>query len=322
MKSFVNRPLVRFVIESLGVIGLFVLSARIAPHTSFVPASSSPLWAPAAIAVAVGLVLGYRTAIGVWIGSLIVNYDLLSGPYAAATVSALATGVTCQMLVATLLLRKFVPHLCIQRDGTPDQSRPPSTGRDILRFIVLMAISSVISPSVGLLSLKLGGFISWNDFVPLWITSWGSNYAGILTLTPLLVVAVLTWRKRNVFEPIVFPITTVWLGLSFIISYIVWQNKTLTAVERLRQDTQEFARQFERDVERTFERLQAIEGLLVASERVSREDFRRFVGRLAENDKTRRLYQWMPRVKFEEGKKFEESARREGIVDFTIFERN
>jgi diguanylate cyclase (GGDEF)-like protein/PAS domain S-box-containing protein len=322
MKSFVNRPLVRFVIESLGVIGLYVLSARIAPHTSFVPASSSPLWAPAAIAVAVGLVLGYRTAIGVWIGSLIVNYDLLSGPYAAATVSALATGVTCQMLVATLLLRKFVPHLCIQRDGTPDQSRPPSTGRDILRFIVLMAISSVISPSVGLLSLKLGGFISWNDFVPLWITSWVSNYAGILTLTPLLVVAVLTWRKRNVFEPIVFPITTVWLGLSFIISYVVWQNKTLTAVERLRQDTQEFARQFERDVERTFERLQAIEGLLVASERVSREDFRRFVGRLAENDKTRRLYQWMPRVKFEERKKFEESARREGIVDFTIFERN
>jgi diguanylate cyclase (GGDEF)-like protein/PAS domain S-box-containing protein len=322
MKIFVNRPLVRLVIEWLAVIGLYVLSARIVPHASFAPASSSPIWPPAAIAVAVGLVLGYRSAIGVWIGALIVNYDLLSGPYALATASAVATGVTCQMLAATLLLRKFVPYLCVQREGIPDQTRPPSTARDILRFIALTAICSVISPSIGLSSLKLGGFISWNDIVSLWITSWVSNYAGILTLTPLLVVAVLTWRKRNVFEPIVFPITTVWLGLSFIVSYVVWQNKMLTVTDRLRQDTQEYARQFERNIERTFERLQAIEGLLVASERVSREDFRRFVSRLAENDNTRRPYQWVPRVKLEERKKFEERARREGIADFAIFEWN
>jgi diguanylate cyclase (GGDEF)-like protein/PAS domain S-box-containing protein len=322
MKNLVNRLLVRLVGEWLAVVGLYVLSARIVPHTSVAPAGSSPLWPPAAIAVAAGLVFGYRSAIGVWIGSFIVNYDLLSGPYAPATVSAVATGVTCQMLAATLLLRKFVPHLCIQREGTSDQTHPPSTARDILRFIALTAISSMISPSIGLLSLKLGGFISWNDIASLWITSWVSNYAGILTLTPLLVVAVLTWRKRSVFEPIVFPITTVWLGLSFIVSYAVWQNKTLIAADRLRQDTQELARQFERSVERTFERLQAIEGLLVASEQVSREDFRRFVSRLSENDQTRRPYQWVPRVKLEERKKFEERARQEGIVDFTIFEWN
>jgi len=322
MKIFVNRPLVRVVTEWLAVVGLYVVSAQIVPHTNFAPESSTPLWPPAAIAVAAGLVLGYRSAIGVWIGSLIVNYDLLSGPYASATASAVATGVTCQMLAATLLLRKFVPHLCVQRVADPEPTHPPSTARDILRFIVLTAITSVISPSIGLPSLKLGGFISWNDIVSLWITSWVSNYAGILTLTPLLVVAVLTWRKRNIFEPIVFPITTVWLGISFIVSYVVWQNKTLTVADRLRQDTQEYARQFERSVERTFERLQAIEGLLAASERVSHEDFRRFVSRLAENDKTRRPYQWVPRVKLQERKKFEERAQQEGIADFAIFEWN
>ena len=322
MKILVHRPLLRLVIEWLAVIGLYVLSAKIVPHAGFAPASTSPLWPPAAIAVAAGLVLGYRSAIGVAIGSFIVNSGLLSGPYAPATAAAVATGVTCQMLVATLLLRKFVPDLCVQRDGAPARTHSPSTARDILRFIVLTAISSTISPSIGLPSLKLGGFVSGNDIVSLWVTSWVSNYAGILTLTPLLIVTALTWRKRTIFEPIVFPITTVWLGLSFILSYVVWQNKTLTAVDRLRQDTQEFARQFDRNAERTFERLQAIEGLLVASERVSREDFRRFVGRLAENDKTRRPYQWVPRVKLEERKNFEQRARQEGIADFAIFEWN
>src|SRR4029453_16802785 len=118
MKILVNRPLVRLVVEWLAVVGLYALSARIIPYTSVVPAGSSPLWPPAAIAVAAGLGLGYRSAIGVWIGSFIVDYDLLSGPYALATASAVATGVTCQMLAATLLLRKFVPHLCLQREGS------------------------------------------------------------------------------------------------------------------------------------------------------------------------------------------------------------
>ncbi|TMA81059.1 MAG: hypothetical protein E6J74_39205 [Deltaproteobacteria bacterium] len=56
--------------------------------------------------------------------------------------------------------------------AAPEPTHPPSTARDILRFIVLTAITSVISPSIDLLSLKLGGFISWNDILSLWITSW------------------------------------------------------------------------------------------------------------------------------------------------------
>ena len=322
MKILVKRPLVRLILECLAVVGVYVLSARIIPHTGYAPATSSPLWPPAGIAVAVGLVLGYRSAIGVWLGALLVDFDLLAGPYGPATATAVASGVTCQMLATTLLLRRFVPHFSLQLNGVPDHTYPPSMARDILRFIVVTAISSVISPSLGLLSLKAGGFISWNDIESLWIKSWVSNYAGILTVTPLLVVGVLSWRKRNIFEPIVFPITTLCLGLSFIVSYVVWQNETLTAADRLRQDGQQFARQFERNIERTLERLQAIEGLLVASEPVSREHFRSFVSRLVENDKPQRPFQWVPRVKLAERKNFEERARREGMAGFAIFEWN
>src|SRR5438093_11420206 len=120
MKILVNTPLVRMVTEWLAVVGLYVVSAQIVPHTNFAPESSTPLWPPAAIAVAAGLVLGYRSAIGVWIGSLLVNYGLLSGPYASATALAVATRVTFQLLAVTMLLRMFVPSLFILRVDAPD----------------------------------------------------------------------------------------------------------------------------------------------------------------------------------------------------------
>src|SRR4030095_14468077 len=98
MKIPVSKPLVRGVTEWLAVVGLYVVSAQIVPHTNFAPESSTPLWPPAAIAVAAGLVLGYRSAIGVWIGSLLVNYGLFYGPYSSTTASAVGNRDTWSML--------------------------------------------------------------------------------------------------------------------------------------------------------------------------------------------------------------------------------
>ncbi len=154
----------------------------------------------------------------------------------------------------------------------------------------------------------------------LWLTWWISDYAGILTLTPLLMVIILTWRQRDVIEPIVFPITTVWLGLSLVVSYLAWQNKTFTANERLRQDMQVLARQFEKGSERIAERLQAVEGLMVASENVRREDFSKFLAQFGAPDKNQTAVQWVPRIRSAEREQFETRVRRDGPSDFTIYE--
>ncbi len=282
MKNFFNRLPLRVIAEAFVIAGLYALSGQITPHISLPEGGGTPLWSPAAIALAAGLVIGYRAGVGVWLGSFIVNYTLLFGPAAPLTAAALASGCTLEMLAATLLIRKYVPYLSVhhQADGG---RRTPSTGRDIIFFIALTALTSILSPSVAVVSLKYGGFISWKDSVPIWAIWWVSDYAGILTLTPLLMVIILTWRQRNVFEPIVFPLTTVWLGLSLVVSYIVWQNKTLATAERLRQDTQEVTRQFERNIERAAMQMQAVEGLLVAAENVRHNDFRKFVLRIGED---------------------------------------
>jgi diguanylate cyclase (GGDEF)-like protein/PAS domain S-box-containing protein len=320
MNRVLTKLPLRLIAEWLVIAGTYILSGQITPHISIPRGGGTPLWPPAAIALAAGLIFGYRAAVGVGLAAFLLNYIWLFSPAGATVAALLAAGSTAQMLIATALLRKFVPDLCVQ-NRTSGHGRTPSTGRDILCFIGFTALSSVLSPSVAVVSLKYAGFIAWNDIAPVWMTWWVSDYAGILTLTPLLMVIVLTWRQRNVFEPIVFPLTTVWLGLSLVVSYIVWQNKALTVAERLRQDTHTIASQFERGVEHAVEQMQAVEGLLIASDNVTQQDFQRFVARLGAEDKPPLVFQWAPRIKLEDRNKFEAQVRREGTSEFTIFER-
>jgi len=312
------RSLIACLVEALIVAGLYFVSAQLTPPLSVFYGHVSPLSPPAAIALTAGLALGSRGGAGVWLGALLVSLQLLHGPGAALAALVLASGSALQMLAATLLVRRFVPDLSLRneahsRDGTP------STARDILFFIGITALTSTISPSVAAAILNFTKLISLNDTPSLWLVWWISDYAGVLTLTPLLMVTILTWRQRNVLELIVFPITTVWLGLSLVVSYLVWQNKSIAAVEELRQNTQELARRFEQSRERTAERLQAVEGLMIAAGNVQRAEFGAFLARLG-NEKNHRPVQWVPRVKLEQREQFEIRARQNGAPNFKILE--
>jgi diguanylate cyclase (GGDEF)-like protein/PAS domain S-box-containing protein len=307
------------ILECAAIAVLYALSAQITPHFSIPHATASPLWPPAAIALAAGLVIGYRGVAGVWLGALLASYQLLYGPAANIATVAVATGAAIEMLAATFFIHRYIPDLCVW-PKTRRYRHPHSTGRDILSFITLTAISSLLSPTIAVASLRLTGLISNSDMTSMWLTWWLSDYAGILILTPLLMMIILAWRRKNAVEPIVFPITTVWLGLSLVVSYIVWQNKNFATNQRLLHDTQEIARQFQRSGERATERLQAVGGLFLAAERVRQNAFHKFLTQLGETDQTPRVIQWLPRVKLAERDKFEAAARRDGLPDYAIFE--
>ncbi|HKY08249.1 MAG TPA: diguanylate cyclase [Candidatus Binatia bacterium] len=309
----------KLAIECLVVAALYGISAQLIPYLPVAYSRVSPLSPHAAIALTVGLVLGYRASLGVWLGAFIVHWRFLDGPSALGVGAVLASGAALQMIVGTLLIRRFVPALCMQTDARYLR-RAPSTARDILYFIGLTAAATLISPSLATFTLAFAKLISAQDPLWLWLAWWVSDYAGILTLTPLLMVIILTWRRREAVEPIVFPITTVWLGLSLVVSYLVWQNKALTANERLRLDVQEIARQFEKNSERTAERLQAIEGFMVASDNVRSDDFHKFLAHIGATDKNRSMVQWVPRVAGDERERFEQQTRKNETANFAIFE--
>lgn len=318
-RMFHTAALLKRLIESLAIAGLYVLSAQITPHLLIAYGHMSPLSPPTAIALTAGLVIGYRAGLGVWLGALWVNYQLLHGPAAMPLALALATGSLLEMAGATALTRKFLPDLALANQSG-SLRRAPSTARDILLFIAIAAVTSTISPSIAAAALSFAAVISPDHWVSVWLTWWVSDYAGILTLTPLLMVIIMTWRQRKVFEPIVFPITTVWLGLSLVVSYLVWQNRLGHATDQLRQDTHELVRRIERSRERAAERLQAVEGLLVAAGQLRRPEFRAFVAQLNADEKNLPPVQWIPRVRREERGSFESQARQDGAPEFAIIE--
>ena len=70
MKNFFNRLPLRVIAEAFVIAGLYALSGQITPHISLPEGGGTPLWSPAAIALAAGLVIGYRAGVGVWLGSV------------------------------------------------------------------------------------------------------------------------------------------------------------------------------------------------------------------------------------------------------------
>ena len=311
-----SRTPIKLLLEWVVIAILYAAAAQITPHISNGSGHVSPLSPSAAIALTAGLVMGYRSVVGVWMGAAIVSYQLLGEPTAGLVLS---TAAALQMLLATLLIRKFVPSVSI-RSETRHVRRPPNTARDIFFFIGITALCSMISPSVAAATFNLLSIIPAIELVSLWLTWWVSDYAGILILTPLLMVMILTWRERNVLEQIVFPITTVWLGLSLVVSYLVWQNKAIAAGERLRQDTQELTRQVERSRERAMDRLQAVKGFMATGEKVGRADFQAFLAQLGADVKSMAPLQWVPLVRGEDREKFEIRVRQDGVTDYGIFE--
>src|SRR5262245_30700268 len=82
MKFFLNKPTVTLFLEWLLVAGLYVLSAQLGGDVSLLRGANSPISPAPALALAAGMIIGYRTGFAVWLGAMIANSDWLQGPSA------------------------------------------------------------------------------------------------------------------------------------------------------------------------------------------------------------------------------------------------
>ncbi|MFL6275766.1 MAG: MASE1 domain-containing protein [Blastocatellia bacterium] len=156
----------------LVVCAIYFGSARLGLSLAFLHANVSPVWPPTGVAIAAVWLLGYRIAPAIAVGALLAN---LATDVSLITASGIAVGNTLEAVTAVFLLRRFVGR------------RPFYRTPDILKFVVIAAISTIISATLGNLSLCLGG-ASWNNFGALWLTWWLGDGGGALIVTPLLVI--------------------------------------------------------------------------------------------------------------------------------------
>jgi signal transduction histidine kinase len=141
------------------------------------------VWPATGIALAALLIFGYRVWPGVFIGAFVANMLTGAPPLVALGIAA---GNTLEAVVGAYLLRRIVGF------------RPSLDGlQDVLGLIVLAAgLSTMISSTVGVSSLYLGGIVPLAQAGEAWRAWWLGDLIGDLVVAPVLLVWATSPRPR------------------------------------------------------------------------------------------------------------------------------
>lgn len=192
----------------LGIAGLaaaYWIAGKFGLMLVFVHASATPIWPPTGIALAALLVLGYRVWPAIFLGALLVSITTAGS---VVTSIGIATGNTFGGLLGALLVNRFA-------NGCHAFDRPT----DVFKFAGLVGLgSTIVSATIGVTSLALGGYADWTNCGAFWITWWLGDLAGDLIVAPLLIPwstdARVQWRWERMLEAGCIVVMIVMVGQS------------------------------------------------------------------------------------------------------------
>ncbi len=171
------RP--KLIQKALAVAAIYLFAAKLGFTLSVAAEQVTLVWPPTGLALAAVLLLGADIWPGIFLGAFLANITTHEPLMVAIAVGA---GNTLEALVGARLVRMFV--------GTPLSK---SWLRCMLGVIVFGALAAtIISATIGAVSLCAGGLKPWSSFALLWRTWWLGDAAGALLLAP----AILSFRAR------------------------------------------------------------------------------------------------------------------------------
>jgi len=182
---------------------VYLIAANLGLKLAFVHASATAVWPPTGIALAAFLVFGYRVWPGVLVGAFLANITTAGS---AATSVGIAAGNTLEGLVGAYLVNRFA-------GGRNAFDRP----QDIFKFALLAAmLSTMVSATVGVTSLSLGGFADWADYGAIWLTWWLGDVSGALLVAPFLLLWAVNprmhWHRRQRVEAVLLFLCLIVVG--------------------------------------------------------------------------------------------------------------
>jgi diguanylate cyclase (GGDEF)-like protein len=195
-KSAYNGSQAIYRILAIGGLGVvYFVAAKLGLKLAFLYPSASSVWPGTGIALAAMLLFGYRVWPAIFVAAFLAN---LTTAGSVATSLGIATGNTLEGLIGARFLNR-----CANGRNVFDRAR------DILKFAFLAAtLSTVVSATIGVMSLSMGNFIQPKDFGRVWFIWWLGDTIGSILLTPLLVLwsinPSIRWNLSQIFERILF----------------------------------------------------------------------------------------------------------------------
>ena len=152
---------------------VYVAAAKGGLALAYENSSVTAVWPPTGIALAVLVLGGPRLWPGVALGAILANsWTGLTAP----TVMAIATGNTLEAVAGAYLLRALRLRPALQRL------------RDVLALVLAGALCTIVSATIGVVSLRLGGFLDAGGVISVWRTWWLGDLGGVLLVAPVLLV--------------------------------------------------------------------------------------------------------------------------------------
>ena len=165
---------------------LLVLSAHLGLLLAFPISKVSPLWPPSGIALALLVLMGYKTWPGVTIGYLIINslvfwnnqIDFSIDSISASTIMAL--GGTAEALLGYFLFTKFISNQTIK------------CAKKVFIFLFIALLMCLVGSIIHNLSLSTYGIIEGDSLFSLIFLRWVGNTVSVLAITPFI----LSWAQK------------------------------------------------------------------------------------------------------------------------------
>jgi signal transduction histidine kinase len=120
------------------------------------------------------LLFGIRLWPAIFIGAFLVNLTTAGNIF---TSLGIATGNTLEAVIGAWLIQRFAGGL-----------RVFERAYDVFRFALVVALSALVSPTIGLTGLALAGFAHWANYPAIWLTWWLGDLGGAVMFAPLLVL--------------------------------------------------------------------------------------------------------------------------------------
>jgi two-component system CheB/CheR fusion protein len=164
----------------------YLITAKLGLRLAFVAEQVTVVWPPTGIALAALVLFGRNVWPGIALGAFLANLTAHTPVLVAAGITA---GNTAEAIVGAWMLERLGFRTQLDRL------------RDVLALIGVAALgSTMISATVGVMSLCLGGMEPWGRFWSLWWTWWLGDAIGDLVIAPLLLV----WRRAQISRRVLF----------------------------------------------------------------------------------------------------------------------
>lgn len=147
--------------------------ARLGLKLASINQSASPVWPATGFAISIVYLFGPRTLFAVALGAFTANY-LTDGPLFSMV--GISIGNTLEALAGALVLHKVQSY----RGRLGDQT-------NTLAFFAASIFASLVSATIGVISLSFAGALPKEMIGSVWLTWWIGDALGCLVLTPVLI---------------------------------------------------------------------------------------------------------------------------------------